>query len=43
MASFGRTALAERIIQTAQRPGIHPQKLRDDAITYVKIIRSATP
>jgi hypothetical protein len=36
MASLVRTALAKRIIETAQRPGIDPQKLRDDAITYVK-------
>ena len=36
MASLVRTALAKRIIETAQRPGIDPQKLRDDAIAYVK-------
>jgi len=27
---------AKRIIETAQRPGIDVQKLRDDAIAYVK-------
>jgi hypothetical protein len=32
MASLVRTALAKRIIETAQRPGIDSQKLRDDAI-----------
>jgi hypothetical protein len=36
MASLVRTALAKRIIETAQRPGIDGQKLRDDAIAYVK-------
>ena len=36
MASLVRTALAKRIIETAQRPGIDVQKLRDDAIAYVK-------
>ena len=36
MASLVRTALAKRIIETAQRPGIDAQKLRDDAIAYVK-------
>ena len=36
MASLVPTALAKRIIETAQRPGIDAQKLRDDAIAYVK-------
>ena len=36
MASLVRTALAKRIIETAQRPGIDAQKLRDDAVAYVK-------
>ena len=36
MASLVRTALAKRIIETAQRPGIDVQKLRDDAIAYFK-------
>src|SRR3954451_6179199 len=36
MASLVRTALAKRIIETARRPGIDLQKLRDDAIAYVK-------
>ena len=36
MASLVRTALAKRIIETAQRPGIDVQKLRDDAVAYVK-------
>jgi hypothetical protein len=36
MASLVRTALAKRIIETAQRPGVDAQKLRDDAIAYVK-------
>ena len=36
MSSLVRTALAKRIIETAQRPGIDVQKLRDDAVAYVK-------
>ena len=36
MASLVRTALAKRILETAQRPGIDVQKLRDDAVAYVK-------
>ena len=36
IASLVRTALAKRIIETAQRPGIDAQKLRDDGIAYVK-------
>jgi hypothetical protein len=36
MASLVRTALAKRIIEMAHRPGVEVQKLRDDAIAYVK-------
>ena len=36
MASLVRTALAKRIIEMAHRPGVDVQKLRDDAIAYVK-------
>jgi hypothetical protein len=36
MASLVRTALAKRIIEMAHRPGLDVQKLRDDAIVYVK-------
>jgi hypothetical protein len=36
MASLVRTALAKRIIEMAQRPGVDVQKLRDDAVAYVK-------
>jgi hypothetical protein len=36
MASLVRTALAKRIIKMAHRPGVDVQKLRDDAIAYVK-------
>ena len=36
MASLVRTALAKGIIEMAQRPGVDVQKLRDDAIAYVK-------
>ena len=36
MASLVRTALAKRIIETAQRPGIDVQMLRDDAIAHVR-------
>ena len=36
MASLVRTALAKRIIQTAQRPGIDLQMLRDHAIVHVR-------
>jgi hypothetical protein len=36
MASLVRTALAKRIIEMAQRPGLDVQKLRDDAVAYVK-------
>jgi hypothetical protein len=35
-ASLVRTALAKRIIEMAHRPGVEVQKLRDDAIAYVK-------
>ena len=31
-----RTALAKRIIEMAHRPDVDVQKLRDDAIAYVK-------
>jgi hypothetical protein len=36
MASLVRTALAKRIIEMAHRPDVDVQKLRDDAIAYVK-------
>jgi hypothetical protein len=36
MASLVRTALAKRIIEMAHRPGLDVQKLRDDAVAYVK-------
>ena len=36
MASLVRTALAKRIIEMAHRPSVDVQKLRDDAIAYVK-------
>jgi hypothetical protein len=36
MAALVRTALDKRIIETAQLPGIDGQKLRDDAIAFVK-------
>ena len=36
MASLVRAALAKRIIEMAHRPGVDMQKLRDDAIAYVK-------
>jgi hypothetical protein len=36
MASLVRTALAKRIIETAQRPDVNARKLRDDAIEYVR-------
>jgi hypothetical protein len=31
-----RTALAKRIMETAQRPDIDARKLRDDAIAHIK-------
>ena len=36
MASLVRTAIAKRIIEMAQQDGVNAQKLRDDAIAYVK-------
>jgi uncharacterized membrane protein len=36
MASLVRTALAKRIIEMAERPGMNAHKLREDAIAYVK-------
>jgi hypothetical protein len=36
MASLVRTALAKRIIETAQRPGIDMQTLRDDGLPMSK-------
>jgi hypothetical protein len=36
MASLVRTSLAKRIIEMAHHPGVDVQKLRDDAIAYVK-------
>jgi hypothetical protein len=36
MASQVRTALAKRIIEMAHCPDVDVQKLRDDAIAYVK-------
>jgi hypothetical protein len=36
MASLIRTALAKRIIEAAQRPDMDAQKLRDDAVAYVR-------
>jgi hypothetical protein len=36
MSSLIRTALAKRIIETAQRPGMTAEKLRDDAIAHIK-------
>jgi hypothetical protein len=36
MSSLVRTALAKRIMETAQRPDIDARKLRDDAIAHIK-------
>ena len=36
LASLVRTALAKRIIERSQDPNMNAQKLRDDAIAYVK-------
>ena len=36
MSSLVRTALAKRIIETAQRDGMTAKKLRDDAIAHIK-------
>jgi hypothetical protein len=36
LASLVRTALAKRIIEMSQDPNMNAQKLRDDAIAYVK-------
>ena len=36
MSSLVRTALAKRIIETAQRDGMTAEKLRDDAIAHIK-------
>jgi hypothetical protein len=36
MASLVRTALAKRIIETAQRPDMDVRKLRDDAVAYIR-------
>ncbi len=36
MSSLVRTALAKRIIETAQRDGMTAEKLREDAIAHIK-------
>ena len=36
LASLVRTALAKRIIEMSKDPNMNAQKLRDDAIAYVK-------
>jgi hypothetical protein len=36
LASLVRTALAKRIIEMSQDPNMNAQKLRDDALAYVK-------
>jgi hypothetical protein len=36
MSSLVRTALAKRIIEAAQRDGMTAEKLRADAIAYIK-------
>jgi hypothetical protein len=43
MASLVRTALAKRIIEMAECPGMNAHKPREDAVAYLKITRSGRP